>query len=57
MQRAMGGERQRQKGETEMDMGGKILIVAGGKLIRPTVFHFCVEKSRHIDSSQRKRQE
>lgn len=37
------------KGETEMDKGAKILIVAGGKLISSTGFHFCVEKSRHID--------
>lgn len=37
------------KRETEMDKGAKILIVAGGKLISSTGFHFCVEKSRHID--------
>lgn len=42
-------EEERKKGETEMDIGAKILTVAGGKLISPTVFHFCVEKSRHID--------
>lgn len=46
----MEGERKR-KGEAKMDKGGKILIVAGGKLTRPTVFHFSVEKSRHIDPS------
>ena len=49
----MKAERQRQKGETEMDKGGKILIMAGGKLIWPTEFHFGAEKSRHIDSSHR----
>ena len=42
----------KKKGETEMVKSVKILIVTGGKLIRPTVFQFCVEMSRHIDSRQ-----
>lgn len=36
-----------------MENSDKILIVVRGKLMRPTVFHFCVEKSRHFDSRQK----
>lgn len=38
------------KTDTEMDEDCKILIVAGGKLMRPTMFHFCVQRS--IDPSK-----